>query len=198
MSSFKKDPSPVLAVLEQLKADPSLYVRKSVANNLNDISKTHPDVVTKIARDWYGENEYTNWVVKHGCRTLLKKENREVLDIFGFADACHVQVKEFAITEQSLYIGEALSFSFAVSAREATKIRLEYGIDYVKSSGKQSRKIFQISEIILQANQEKQYAKSHPFADMSSRKHYPGIHSITLIVNGTPRETLNFEVLATQ
>lgn len=198
LSSFKKDPSPVLAVLEQLKADPSLYVRKSVANNLNDISKTHPDVVAKIARDWYGENEYTNWVVKHGCRTLLKKGNREVLDIFGFADACHVQVKEFAITEQSLYIGEALSFSFAVSAREATKIRLEYGIDYVKSSGKQSRKIFQISEIILQANQEKQYAKSHPFADMSSRKHYPGIHSITLIVNGTPRETLNFEVLATQ
>ena len=78
LTSFKKDPSPVLPILEQLNTDPSLYVRKSVANHLNDISKTHPDLVTKIARDWYGRHEYTDWIVKHGCRTLLKKGNRDM------------------------------------------------------------------------------------------------------------------------
>ena len=80
--SFKKDPSPVLPILEQLKTDPSPYVRKSVANNLNDTSKTHPDLVTKLAQDWYGRHEHTDWIVKHGCRTLLKKGNRDVLAIF--------------------------------------------------------------------------------------------------------------------
>ena len=73
LTGFKKDPAPILPILRQLKADPSLHVRKSVANNLNDISKTHPDLVMELAKDWYGKNAYTDWIVKHGCRTLLKK-----------------------------------------------------------------------------------------------------------------------------
>lgn len=72
LNRFKKDPSPILPVLEQLKTDPSLDVRRSAANNLNDISKTHPDLMVKLAKAWYGENKDTDWIVKHGCRTLLK------------------------------------------------------------------------------------------------------------------------------
>lgn len=196
LPSFKKDPSPVLGILEQLKADPSLYVRKSVANNLNDISKTHPDLVAKIAKDWYGKNNHTDWIVKHGCRTLLKKGNRNVLSIFGFVDADCVNVDGFALGAASVLIGEDMTFSFSISTKETIKVRLEYGIDYVKASGKRSRKIFQISEISLIENQEKAYTKTHSFADLSSRKHYPGIHSVTLIVNGVERGTLVFEVLA--
>lgn len=194
LPSFKKDPAPVLAILEQLKADPSLYVRKSAANNLNDISKTHPDLVAKIARDWYGKSEYTDWIVKHACRTLLKKGNREVLAIFGYHDAGSVAITGFALEAENVARGEDIMFSFAVSAKETTKIRLEYGIDYVKAGGKHSRKIFQISELLLTANQVKTYTKKHSFADLSSRKHYPGTHSVTLIVNGAERGTLNFEL----
>lgn len=193
---FKKDPSPVLTILEILKADPSRYVRTSVANNLNDISKTHPDLVAEIARDWYGKNVYTDWIVKHGCRTLLKKGIREVMDIFEFTDAGLVSIDGFALDTTSVLIGENMTFSFAVSAEETTKVRLEYGIDYVKANGTRSRKIFQISEIVLKAHQVKTYTKTHSFANISSRKHYPGIHSLTLIVNGTERETLDFTVLS--
>ncbi|MFR1517739.1 MAG: DNA alkylation repair protein [Clostridia bacterium] len=195
LASFKKDPSPVLAILELLKADPSLYVRKSVANNLNDISKTHPELIAKIARDWYGNNEHTDWIVKHGCRTLLKKGNKDVLEIFGFADARHVDIDGFALDTASVVIGEDITFSFTISANETTKVRLEYGIDYVKANGKRNRKIFQISEISLKAGLKKAYTKTHSFADLSSRKHYPGVHSITLFVNGTERGTLDFKVL---
>ena len=195
LGSFKKDPSPVLAILERLKADSSLYVRKSVANNLNDISKTHPDLVAKIARDWYGKNRHTDWIVKHGCRTLLKKGNRDVLGIFGFADADCVHVDGFALDAASVSIGRDMTFSFRIEARKATKVRLEYGIDYVKANGKRNRKIFQISELSLKENGKKPYTKTHSFADASTRKHYPGTHSLTLIVNGTQRGTLDFEVL---
>lgn len=194
LTSFKKDPTPVLAILEQLKADPSLYVRKSVANNLNDISKTHPDLVIKIAKNWYGKNEYTNWIVKHGCRTLLKKGNQEVLNIFGFADADNILVKDFKLSDKAVSIGDSLSFSFTISVKQTTKIRLEYGIDYVKANGKRNRKIFQLSEISLKEKQEKQYTKIHSFKERSTRKHYSGIHTITLLINGIERATMDFEV----
>jgi len=195
LNSFKKDPTPILPILEQLKNDPSEYVRKSVANNLNDISKTHPDLVIKIAKSWYGINENTDWIVKHGCRTLLKKGNCEVLAIFGLQNADAVDISGFSLSAKSVSIGEDIVFSFTVSAKESTKARLEYGIEYVKFSGKRNRKIFQISEISFKENERKNYTRKHSFADVSTRKHYPGLHSVTLIVNGTERGTLDFEVV---
>jgi len=194
--SFKKDPTPILPILEQLNTDPDFYVRKSVANNLNDISKTHPDLVAKLAKEWYGKNEHTDWIVKHACRTLLKKGNREVLAIFGFHDADSVGADSFAIDAQAVAIGGSFNFSFSISTNEATKVRLEYAVDFVKANGKRNRKIFQISEIALKANENKPYTKNHSFANLSTRKHYPGTHSITLIVNGTERGTLDFELKA--
>ena len=97
-----------------------------------------------------------------------------------------------------------MTFSFAISVQEATKVRLEYGIDYVKANGKQnrkifqlsevSRKIFQLSEVSLKANEKKSYTRKHSFADVSTRKHYPGTHGVTLIVNGADQGTLDFEL----
>jgi hypothetical protein len=170
-------------------------VRKSVANNLNDISKTRPDIVVKLAKDWYGKNEYTDWIVKHACRTLLKKGDRDVLAIFGFSNVDAVSVSGFALSAQTITLGEEIEFSFEIESSEAIKVRLEYGVDYMKSNGKPSRKIFQISEIAFKKNQKKAYTKTHSFADVSTRKHYPGAHSITLIVNGAEHGTLDFEVL---
>lgn len=194
ISKFKKDPTPVLPILEQLKTDTSTYVQKSVANNLNDISKTHPDLVISIAKDWYGKNKSTNWIVKHGCRTLLKKGNRDVLALFGYDDTTSINIQDFTLETTSISIGENLTFSFKILAKKATKTRLEYGIDYVKSNGKRNKKIFKISEVSLKENEKKSYMKKHSFADVSVRKHYPGIHSITIIINGVEKGKLDFEL----
>ncbi|HFL3558184.1 TPA: DNA alkylation repair protein [Clostridioides difficile] len=194
ISKFKKDPTPVLPILEQLKTDTSTYVQKSVANNLNDISKTHPDLVISIAKDWYGKNKSTNWIVKHGCRTLLKKGNRDVLALFGYDDTTSINLQDFTLETTSISIGEDLTFSFNILAKKATKTRLEYGIDYIKSNGKKSRKIFKISEVSLKENEKKSYMKKHSFADVSVRKHYPGIHSIAIIINGIEKDKLDFEL----
>ena len=194
LPKYKKDPTPILPILEELKADPSLFVRKSVANNLNDISKTHPDLVLRIAKDWYGKNEHTDWIVKHACRTLLKKGNPEALAIFGYGDNISLEVKDFHLNEKSIKIGENICFSFTINAKKATKTRLEYGIDYVKSNGKRNRKIFQLSAITLKANENKKYTRKHSFENVSTRKHYPGTHAVTLIVNGMPYTTRDFEL----
>jgi 3-methyladenine DNA glycosylase AlkC len=52
LPAFQKDPQPVLNLLELLKDDPELYVRRSVANNLNDIGKDNPAMLYKTARAW--------------------------------------------------------------------------------------------------------------------------------------------------
>jgi len=194
LAKFKKDPAPILPILEQLKTDPSEYVRKSVANNLNDISKTRPDIVVQIVKDWHGKHEHTDWILKHGCRTLLKKGDLDVLEVFGFGNADAVDVSGFVLSANAIPFGGDITFSFEIKAKSDTKVRLEYGVDFMKSSGKQNRKIFQISEISMKANQQKAYTKSHSLADVSVRKHYPGVHAITLIVNGAERGTLSFEV----
>ncbi|MCL2611374.1 MAG: hypothetical protein FWE02_06830, partial [Defluviitaleaceae bacterium] len=164
------------------------------ANNLNDISKTHPDLVANLAKKWYGKNEYTDWIVKHACRTLLKKGNREVLSIFGYNDISSINFSDFALDKTTIAIGEDINFSFTILAQKATKVRLEYGIDFVKANGKRSRKIFKISEILLNENQKKNYTKKHSFADLSTRKHYLGTHSITLIINGMEQGSLDFNI----
>lgn len=195
LASFQRDPSPVLDILERLKADPSPYVRKSVANNLNDISKTHPGLVAETARAWYGKDARTDWILKHGCRTLLKQGDRELLDLFGFADPGRVKVEGFALGAASVPIGGELAFTFAIEAGGADRVRLEYGVDYVKANGGRSHKIFQISERSSGACGRRPYTRTHSFADTSTRRHYPGTHSITLIVNGAERGTLEFELL---
>ena len=192
--SFKKDPTPILPILRQLKNDPSLHVRKSVANNLNDISKTHPALVITLAKEWYGKEEVIDWVVRHGCRTLLKQGNQEVLSLFGYLNTTII-IHDFSLAASTVRIGETLSFSFVVSVKKAAKIRVEYGIDYVKANGKQKRKIFQIAKLTLKDNQSKHYVKQHCFADVSIRTHYPGIHAIVLIINGVEQGKLDFQVI---
>ncbi|WP_088067205.1 DNA alkylation repair protein [Gottfriedia luciferensis] len=194
LKNLKIDPTPILPILENLKEDESLYVRKSVANNLNDISKDHPNLVLELAKEWYGKNPHTNWIIKHACRTLLKKGNKEALTIFGFQSTEAITIANFQLYTDQIKIGEDLNFSFEIlsSAPSPTKIRIEFVIDYVKSKGNRSKKIFKISENTIEKNKTLTYNKVHSFKDLSTRKHYPGQHSISLFINGLESGTKDF------
>jgi 3-methyladenine DNA glycosylase AlkC len=185
LPAFKKDPSPILPVIEKLKNDDSEYVRKSVANNLNDISKDHPNLVLDISERWYGENDNTDWVVKHGCRTLLKAGNPRALLLFGFCDPVNIHIDNLQLGVEKLAIGEVLQFSFILKndTVEHAKVRLEYTVDFQKASGKRSKKVFQISERVYPPGRHT-ITKKHSFKNMSTRKHHPGQHLIGIVVNG--------------
>lgn len=191
---LKKDPKAILPILENLKADETDYVRRSVANNLNDIVKDHPEAVIKIAKRWFGEGKSTNWIVKHACRTLLKQGNLEVLEIFGFQNASKVKVDSLRLATNQLKIGEELKFSFTIYPDQDAKLRVEYGIDYVKANGKTSRKIFQISEAEYITQEFRSFEKKQSFKNMTTRKHYPGKHTLAIIVNGLEKVTIDFEL----
>ncbi len=184
LPEFKKDPAPVLPILEQLKADESEYVRRSVANNLNDIAKDNPEVVIRIARQWKGKHSETDRLVRHACRTLLKRAHPEALQLFGFGEV-QVAVGELEVSPE-VQIGGAVEFAFVLrtGVQPTGSLRVEYAIDYVKSGGKLSRKVFALSESSLPPSSEKRYSRKHSFRNMTTRTHYSGVHKIIVLVNG--------------
>lgn len=196
LPNFKKDPSPIIPILEQLKQDSSEYVRRSVANNLNDISKDHPDLILQLSKKWIGNNKQTDWIIKHACRTLLKSGNTAALSLFGFQKPSTLQVNQFSLSADQIRIGEDLNFSFELETKSSKlgKLRIEYAIDYVKAKGQLSKKVFKISEADYQS-QSKQITRKHSFKDLSTRKHYPGKHKISIIINGCEMAELVVEII---
>lgn len=190
---FKKDPSLILPILENMKNDESEYVRRSVANNLNDISKDNPDIVMEIAEAWYGKTPKTDRLVKHACRTLLKKGNRRALALFGFGNSENLAVSDFQLDKASITLGEKITFtcSLEVKAEKKTDVRLEYGIYYMKADGNPRKKVFKISEKSYPPGSHI-ITKQHRFVDLTTRKHYKGTHCVSIIVNGDEKEKLAF------
>lgn len=188
---FKRDPSPILPVLELLKSDPSLYVRKSVANNLNDIVKDQPSVVIAIAQRWKGDNPDTDWIVRHGCRTLIRKANPEIMSLFGYAEP--ITGATSIATEASLRVEpniipiggiSELRYDLRIQEADAAHIRIEYAIDFVKSKGHTTRKSFLLSDKTVPGGTRLSGLRKHSWRDLTTRRHYPGEHRISLLVNG--------------
>jgi 3-methyladenine DNA glycosylase AlkC len=195
LPAFKKDPKPVLEIIELLKNDPSEYVRRSVANNLNDIAKDNPKLVLLTAKKWYGKSPETDKLVKHACRTLLKKGDADALKIFGFAKDTKATVMNLVSSKKKIRIGESLGFSFEVcnTARTAQQLRVEYVIYFVKSNGKHAKKVFQLSSKNF-APGKTLLKRNHSFKDFTTRKHYAGEHHLAVAVNGVEKKKMKFVV----
>ncbi len=196
LPAFKNDPSLILPILETLKNDDSEYVRKSVANNINDIAKDNPDLVKSLASQWLGDTKNTDWIVKHGCRTLLKNADADVLRLFGYVPRKDVEISDFLMVDDTVDIGGEIRFSFLLSSKDSLlgMLRIEYAIDYMKSNGSHSRKIFKISEGNIQTK-SKSIRRKQSFKNMSTRKHYQGQHALAVIVNGEEIGCVSFSVM---
>lgn len=142
LPELKRNPKPILPLLENLKNDPSEYVRRSVANNLNDISKDNPEIVIQIAKQWKGRSKETDAIIKHGCRTLLKQGNSAILMHFGLAANPNVDVSDLKIKTKKVFVGESLEFSFTIQNNDTKTqfVRLDYGIHYLRKNGRLSKR----------------------------------------------------------
>ena len=192
---FKKDPGKILPVLEKLKDDESEYVRKSVANNLNDISKNQPELVLDICEKWQGKSKRTDWIIKQACRTLLKSGNKRAMLLFGFANPKNISIKNLKADNNKLSIGDTLMFSFDLEVKSGTekKVRLEYVVHYVKKNNKISPKVFQIKEATFKPGIYL-IEKKQSFKDFSTRTHLPGKHLIEIKVNGEVKDRVAVEL----
>ena len=192
------DPSPVAPILDNLKSDPSLYVRKSVANHLNDITKDHPEWVFDKIADWDQDDARTGWIMKQALRTLIKKGDTRALHLFGAGHKAEVDITTFSVTPSSLQLGGAVKISTTLvsTASAPQKLLIDYVVHYVKKTGGTSQKVFKWKELTMEPGATADLAISRAIRDFTTRVHYPGHHSVELIVNGEVLATGGFEILA--
>jgi 3-methyladenine DNA glycosylase AlkC len=189
-------PDATLPILNALYRDPSEYVRRSVANHLNDLARHAPEAVVATAARWLAAPDAnTAWVVRHGLRTLIKKGHPGALALQGFAPAS-VAVTALRLDRQVVAMPEDLGFEFDISNTGTANARLavDYAVHYRKANGSQSVKIFKLAALTLAAGETRTLAKRHAFKPMTTRVHHAGLHALELQINGVRHGHTEFEV----
>ena len=186
LDALVADPAPVWPILENLRSDPSLYVRKSVANHLNDITKDHPAVVINRLAQWDCSDRHTAWIARRGLRTLVKQGHAGALGVLGAGAKPRIEVRSFKVSPARLRLGGILTITVVLASRAAKTQRLvlDYAITYVKAAGKTHRKVFKWKEPDLPAKAVVTLTKNQTIRDFSTRRHHPGRHEVELQANG--------------
>lgn len=186
LKNLVNDPSPLWPIIEALKDDPELYVRRSVANNLNDIAKDHPDLVIARCKKWSRKKTPERQkLIKHALRTLIKNGHPDALAVIGF-DAPKKIGASLKTNRRSVNIGESveLAASLVSSADTDQPLLLDYSVHFIRKDGSTGAKTFKWTELTLAPEETKSVRKKHPFKLTTIRTLYPGAHRIELQLNG--------------
>lgn len=186
LGSLVRDPAPTAAIIEALKDDDSLFVRRSVANHLNDITKDHPEFVLRLLESWDLELEHLRWIAKHACRTLIKRGHPRALKLFGFGRQAEV-CATLQASPPRLNLGDRLTLTASITSTSSRLQRLviDYVVHYVKARGVSAEKVFKWTELDLPAGAELDLSKSQVIRDFTTRKHHAGRHRVELQINGS-------------
>lgn len=200
--SFKLDkvienPKLTLPILESLKEDNEMYVKKSVANHINDISKDHPEYIIKLIKKWKSNNVHTNWIIKHGSRTLIKSGNKQLLNTLDYTKNVKVGIRNFNLNKNKVKLGETLFFQFDIFSKDKKRQKLvvDYIVHYKKKSGGLSPKVFKLKEIDLKPKEILNLRKNQLIKDFSTRKHFVGKHLLEIQINGIVLAKEKFEII---
>ncbi len=184
VSHIKKNPLATLPMLLKLKNDPELYVRKSVANHLNDLSKTHPKEVIQFLKN--NRQESDDWLIHHALRTLIKKGDPAALKMIGIELKPQFQLTHFALTKKTFSTNESLEFSVEIrsTAKKAQSCLLDYTIFWLKKNGELSPKVYKGRRFTLEAGETKKINKKHSLKPITTMVHYPGVQELQIQLNG--------------
>jgi 3-methyladenine DNA glycosylase AlkC len=206
LPEFKDNPQCALPLLEKLKSDSTEYVRRSVANHLNDIAKNHPDLVAEIAKKWLagtqantGSDALTSVdknrqrLVKHACRTLIKQGHANTLSVFGYAKPEGVLV-EISLSKTVVNMGDSFIITVTLNNQNniAQPVLMDYVIYHQKANGKLTPKVFKFKEFVIKAGQTITLTKNHNIKPISTRKYYAGEHKCSVMLNGQEHGMASF------
>lgn len=191
-----------IPLLDQLYADKTRYVTRSVANHLNDIAKSDPDLVVNTLRRWQKEGRQEAkemaWMTRHACRTLVKQGHGGALELLGFRADVKVNIGPIAITptDGQVAIDTKLEFAFDVTAERDEALIIDYVIQFQRSGGKLSDKVFKIKQVSLKAGRTLRISKAHLFkGNATTFRLYPGAHQLTVQINGRAMGQVGFDLV---
>ncbi|WP_299476024.1 DNA alkylation repair protein [uncultured Roseibium sp.] len=197
LNKLVEDPSPTLPLLEALKDDPEEYVRRSVANHLNDIAKDHPDLVADIATRWLqGADRNRQKLVRHACRSLIKQGHAATLTAFGLKPP-EITVSGPNIKTPRVTYGGAVSFGIELrsSGRTAQDLVIDYLVHFMKANGTLAPKVFKWTKVKLEPGETVSLSRDHAIRPITTRVYYGGTQAIGLRINGKDFGFSQFELV---
>ncbi|MBN2192980.1 MAG: DNA alkylation repair protein [Polyangiaceae bacterium] len=199
LRELQRDPRPVLELLEELRDDASEMVRRSVANNLADIAKDHPELVLDVAKRWLAVDDTTeraarDSIVRRATRSLANASHDGVWSLLGVTMHPAVRVSGFAVEPTRIRIGEGIRFSCELRSRstEPQQLALDYAIHFVGAGGRSLPKVYRLRQITLAPSEGVLIEKRHTFRILTTRRYYAGEHRVELRVNGRRRASGSF------
>ena len=196
LHSLVQDPSPTLPLLQALQDDPSDYVRRSVANHLNDIAKDHPDVLVQwLHRHLPNAAAPRKALLRHACRTLVKDGHPQVLSAWGLGEPFKGQVS-LQLHPPDVALGGAVEMQLTLQSgsRRAQDLVVDYAVHHVKANGSSNAKVFKGWKLQLLAGEQRQLVKRHSLKPITTRTYYAGWHAVQVQVNGRVVAEAGFEL----
>ena len=202
IQDFIKDPSPTLLILEELKFDNELYVRKSVSNHLNDITKDHPLRVIQILSQWKKQagpvhQVKIDWIIHRALRTLIKSGHPEALKLLGVRGDVKIQLSKLKINSREFNLGDRLNFNFKIRSlsMKPQKLIIDYIIHFVKANRRRSAKVFKLKTLLLPESGEISVTKSHHLKEVTTRSHLAGEHLLEIQINGVVAQQVKWKLV---
>jgi 3-methyladenine DNA glycosylase AlkC len=187
LSKLVEDPAPILPILEILKDDEREEIRRSVANNLNDISKDNPEFVIKIMKKWRDpSNEERSKLINHALRTLVKSGHPQALELLGFSSNPEIEVHNIKVEPEQIELGENTVFSFEIlsTGDHEQQLMVDYLVHFLKANGKHAAKVFKLSKKSIKPGERIKITRTHGIKPITTRKYYPGVQFFQPQING--------------
>lgn len=197
LPELQADPSLALPLLELLKDDESEYVRRSVANHLNDIAKDHPKVVLETARRWLVRaTPERRRLVEHGLRTLVKAGNEDALSLLG-ASGEGLKVSG-SVTPAKLTVGSHITVEATVKngSDALTHVVVEAVVHFKRPKGSSTKK-FRLARLDLEAGAKQTVTRRFQMAHRSIRRLHAGEHRVDVQANGRTAKAGSFDLKLT-
>ena len=187
LPALQADPAPLLPILEALKLDESEYVRRSVANNLNEIAKDHPDLAVDVLRGWRAhDGAEVQWITRHALRTLVKRGHADALEVLGYGSDPEIDIRNLSVDPDPVPWGGSARFCFDIVSRgdQTQRLLIDFVVYLMRANGRQTAKVFKLAQKMIEPGEVLRIAKAFSFQPVSSRRYYPGRQAITPKVNG--------------
>jgi 3-methyladenine DNA glycosylase AlkC len=193
-----ENPERVLALLELLKDDPSTMVRRSVANNLNDLGKVRPDLLVGTAAAWLADASVERReLVEHALRSAVKRGNVAVLRLLGYGRHPQVAVEDVRFDPRRVPIGRRVTMTFSLrnTSRREQHLLVDVAVHFVKARGATAPKVFKVTRLALAPGERRDLRTAFSMAVHTTRVPRPGLHAVDVVVNGRPLRAGSFDVI---
>ncbi|MFK7957870.1 MAG: DNA alkylation repair protein [Lysobacterales bacterium] len=188
----------VVRILNRLYRDPTRYVVRSVANTLNDLSKSNPERVIETLERWHkrphADSDEMNWLTRHALRTLVKSNNAPALELLGYPSKPAFALSKVSCSE-TVKVGNALHWSGSLRSKANQRLKIFLCVYFRRKDGSLKPTMFTVKDLSMSNGEVLVVSKQLPFRPMTTRTLYPGEHAVELVVNGSARGRQSFQLV---